>query len=59
MQAAPAFNGFATLGAVYNPDDFVFVRGLEQPRGARGGWSTRTDPTPCFVESFLGLPESC
>lgn len=43
MQAAPAFNGFATLGAVYNPDDFVFVRGLEQPRGARGGWSTRPD----------------
>lgn len=36
-------NGFATLGAVYNPDDFVFTRSLEQPRGARGGWSSRPD----------------
>lgn len=39
----PRLNGFATLGAVYNPDDFTFVRGLEQPRGAREGWSSRPD----------------
>ena len=36
-------NGFATLGVVYNPDDFVFIRSLEQPRGAREGWSSRPD----------------
>lgn len=42
---SPTLRGFATLGVVHNPDDFDFVRGLDQPRGARDGWSARPDTT--------------
>lgn len=39
-----SINGFATIGAVYNPSkDLEFVRDFSQPQGARDGYSLRPD----------------